>query len=357
MTQSVTDALHDALRAEGKIPFSRFMELALYHPSGYYGKSVEIGGTGADFYTASQFPLFGFTLGKYIFDEWKRRSCPEHMQVVEIGAGQGEMAHNICEALQAYMPTVHIEYVIVEASVHLQTVQRRRLASLATSSMSLRWGLPNPDVDTVLIANEVLDALPVELLQRTRRSWMRGWVRADGENSFALDWQPASTWLCDLAEKWLPIPFDTRAELCVGLPEFFLACTNYGYRTAALFIDYGSVHDELRAGLRPQGTIRGYAKHQIVDPFYNPGACDITADVVWDRAIQAAMDAGWDHVVLHKQGKFLMDIGVTGILEQLWEASGGTLLQQQSHTGQFKQLVLPGGMGERFSVLECRRQG
>lgn len=356
----VTDAMRaiqQRIMDDGKISFATYMELALYHPSGYYGQSVRIGGAGADFYTASQFLVFGWTLGRYIVDEWQRFLRPLRLQVVEVGAGQGELASYICDYLARNMPAeVIVEYVIVEASPHLQKVQQNRLGSSGKGAISVSWGEPDAKLDTVLVANEVLDALPVERLRLTSAGWLQGWVQMGEPGQLTHIWEPAPSALATLADAWLPIPMETEAELCTRLPDFFRTCSAYGGRMTGLFFDYGIHKDELSLGIRPNGTVRGYFQHRVVDVLVHPGTCDITADVLWEHALHTATHSGWDSVALSSQGKFLMDAGIAAVLEQLWNTSEQNGIRSDTATRQFKQLILPGGMGERFSTLTCRRR-
>jgi SAM-dependent MidA family methyltransferase len=138
---------------------------------------------------------------------------------------------------------------------------------------------------------------------------------------------------------------------------FFAALREFGGPLTAVFFDYGITSDEWHAGVRPKGTLRGYRNHQVVDPLSLPGQTDITSDVHWDAVTVAAQDAGFTVSPLQSQGSFLMNHGILDELSELLaEQAGkpGTGLTAAKLKNSMNQLVLPGGMGERFSVLECR---
>ncbi|MCL6548354.1 MAG: SAM-dependent methyltransferase, partial [Alicyclobacillus sp.] len=144
-----------------EVPFSDFMEAALYGEDGYYRRRVSIGREG-DFYTAARFPLFAFGVARYIAAAWARLGRPGTLQVVELGAGQGELAGYLCTRLAELLPGVDVEYVILERSPFLRSVQRRRFedAGKLPDTVRIRWGGPDPDRLSVVLANEVLDAQP-----------------------------------------------------------------------------------------------------------------------------------------------------------------------------------------------------
>jgi NADH dehydrogenase [ubiquinone] 1 alpha subcomplex assembly factor 7 len=347
----VQEILLDTIRRNGALPFSEFMRVALYHPHGYYNAQVAIGGRRGDFYTAAQSPLFARVMGRYVCKCWREFGAPDRLQVVELGAGQGELAANLCTYLSAALPdNVQVSYCIVEPSLKLAEVQRQALAERG-QRIQVRWGQPEPELPTVLLANEVLDALPVEKVRKNRGRWEQACVAAVDE-SFCWEWRPADQGLSRLAEQWLPIADGEEAEICPDYPAFFADCARFGKPLRGIFIDYGIFLQEWAEGVRPRGTLRGYSRHSVTDVLERPGEVDLTADVHWDYAAAAARDAGFRKVDITSQGKFLVDHGITQELEEAAKSLGPE--QYRRWTLQFRQLVLPGGMGERFALLECQ---
>lgn len=347
------------LWGQEEIRFSDFMKEALYGNQGYYTQFVQIGGGGADFYTAALSPLFSFTVARYVVAKWEEFGQPHEFQVVELGAGQGELAQGICRWLSSYKPEIRLRYVIVEVSGHLLESQQRRLRhELACNSggIQVHWGEPDATLPTALIANEVLDALPVERLRRTRGGWEQAFVQRQ-EDRFQWVWKPAPQELTKLGEAYLGCPVGTTAEICNGYQEFFAEVSRYGKPLDAIFFDYGISKSEWAAGVRPEGTLRGFHQHQVVDVLETPGLIDLTADVNWDYASASAAKAGFAVQPLLTQGQFLMQFGILDVLQSLQEQLNEIkhVQKRAELIGQFKQLVYPGGMGERFSVLSIRR--
>ncbi len=346
--------LFERLTVNG-ISFAHYMEWALYGERGYYQSRVSLGKQG-DFFTAAQFPLFGATLAHYAWDAWRSYGEPHQLQVVELGPGQGELAVHVLARLQELLPAdVKISYVLIEPSLRLRQLQMEKLRSLG-HWVQVSWQSPDANLDTVMFANEVLDALPVERVRRTVNGWLQAWVILDDEQ-LSLQWRPAPTELATAADEWLPIPVGTEAEWCWGYGELFKMAADYGQRLRSLWIDYGIDREELAAGLRPQGTLRGFSHHQVVHPLAHPGKVDITADVYWDAVVHAAMQAGFVTQNLILQGSFLRNAGLLGAAlasSTNGQDSWGKGLSR-SAAGQVRQLIMPGAMGERFAVLECWR--
>jgi SAM-dependent MidA family methyltransferase len=331
------------------------MEWALYSEQGYYQKRVSLGKQG-DFFTAAQFSLFGATLAHYAWDAWLSFGEPQNFQVVELGPGQGELAASLLARLRQLLPqTVNLSYVLVEPSLRLRQLQGQRLQG-EKDGVRISWQSPDASLDTVVLANEVLDALPVERVRKTAGGWQWAWVTWN-RSQLSLQWRPAPAKLSVAATHWLPIPVDTEAEWCWGYEKLFRSSVCYGRRIHSLWMDYGITREELASGLRPQGTVRGFSHHQLVDPLSTPGEADITADVFWDGAADAARQVGYTTRSLVLQGTFLRNAGLLGVALAESIKKSGLQVTGLSHelAGQVRQLVLPGGMGERFKVLECWR--
>lgn len=343
-----------------EISFSQFMENALYGPDGYYTNSVSIGGDGADFYTAALSPLFSSALGRFVVDRWHQCGAPGILQVVELGAGQGELAAGVSQWLEDTLPpAVQVQYVIVEVSPRLEQKQKQKLLgpdAPLRPRIQFRWGLPSDDLPTVMLANEVLDALPVERVRRTKSGWMQAYMgRVEPPEKSFLVWKSAPPHLCNTADRFVACPIDTEAEICLSYGHFFARLATYGHPLEVAFFDYGITRAEWESGIRPNGTVRGYYRHQVLDVLSSPGKIDLTADVNWDYAQEAAREAGFQVVSLTSQADFLMRFGILDALKSAQESTlaSGAVLKQAAFTAQFKQLVFPGGMGERFAVMTC----
>lgn len=362
----------------GGLTFARFMEAALWSDDGYYARRVRIGGAGADFYTAAALPLFGATLANYVVNAWESNLDQTCLCLVEIGPGEGELAIHITGVLLQRLPNwVQLHVILVEPSPVLRVRQEQRwrdwlanLAEGAATRIAVEWadGPAWFASEVVLIANEVLDALPVERVRRAAAGWEQAYVTSTAD-SLQWAWRVASPAVAAWADEWLPLARDHAGETCCSYLPFFQQMHGTGDRVRAIFVDYGITRAEWAAGMRPQGTVRGYYRHQVVAPLQYAGAADITADVYWDYAVHAAVAAGFAVQPPVTQGAFLMQWDILAALRQL--QAGGTIGSDGDtqevhhadfataggrHTTALKQLVFPGGMGERFQVLECVKQ-
>lgn len=339
--------------ARGPLPFSRFMDIALYGPAGYYTRHARIGAAG-DFVTAAAVPAFADTMARWVDRQWRALGQPEVLQVVEIGAGEGTLAAELTSRLAAWRQgqggRPEIRFVILETSEMLAHRQRDKLAG---APLPVTWGAPDAALDTTLIANEVLDALPVERVRRMPDGRWEWALVAVGEAGMELSWDVAPPEIAELCETWLPIPPGTTAELCPVYPSWFESARAWGRRIRAVWLDYGITRAEWESGVRPEGTLRGFLRHTLVHPVLAAGRCDITADVHWDWAMAAAEAVGWRVLGLRSQGAFLI---AHGILESLVQP-GLPDTERVTRTAAVKTLILPGGMGERFSALELAWDG
>lgn len=344
----------------GGVSFGRFMELALYGHPGYYTQAAAIGGAGGDFFTAAQSPLFAAAVCNAIVRRWEAWGRPLALQVVELGAGQGELAASLGPALAARLPDVRLTYTIVERTRHMEGLQQRRLEGMdKPQHLTYTWRDPSFELATVVVGNEVLDALAVERVRRVGDDWLQAWVVANDAGEATFQWRPASPDVAASAAQWLPIPDGTTGEVCTAYEDFFRQLAQFGRPLCVWLFDYGIEGAEWAAGVRPEGTARGYRQHQVTDLLATPGEQDLTADVDWDHARAAAAVAGLRVSGLYTQGRFLVDHGVVEALSERLEReavqTGSS--RQIALSGALKRLILPGGMGERYQVMQCESVG
>jgi len=372
MTEGMLQDLQSVASVDGLIPFSTYMHIALYGANGYYQQHARLGGHGSDFYTAAQFPLFGRCLAKYVFDKWlidqPQSPVSRKLEIVELGPGQGEIAAAVLDYLGTVVPQdTPIRYTLVERSEHLRKVHARRLAAISprievafeSDMTAVGWR----GARVFVLANELLDALPVELVRRRASGWEQAYVEVPRGLTDALQvqWRIADTEVAKRASIYAPVPIGTQAELCLQYNRVFQSCAMLANQVDAVFIDYGIFRDEWAAGIRPSGTVRGFAKHQWVDILQTPGWSDITADVNWDMAVAEARDCGFEVHPIQSQAAFLMAAGIAEIAVADAARKDGVEANTTSRTANLdnktiqamKTLILPGGMGERFSVLTC----
>lgn len=332
----------------GAIPFSHFMELALYAPRlGYYsGGSAKLGAQG-DFTTAPEIsPLFGAALAR-VAGDIIAQSAPN---IIEFGAGTGKLAHDVLTALARRGVTVD-SYTIIDLSGELRARQQDMLRDFP----QVRWAERLPEgFSGVVLANEVLDAMPVELVIKTGHGWRRQMVTVNnGEFAFAqAELPPAlgAQLLHQVPEADL-LPEGYVTELHPVACGFMasLARLYQGGKGAAILLDYGFPAHEFYHPQRATGTLMcHYRHHAHPEPFYLPGLQDITAHVDFTAMALAAQDAGLPVLGYMSQAAFLL---AAGIGELLLETDPADVLKYLPQSKAVQKLVSPAEMGELFKVL------
>lgn len=347
-SEHLTDAIKKQIDAAGGwISFARYMELALYAPGlGYYTAGAHKLGAAGDFITAPELsPLFGRTLAHQVA-EIMQKSAP---RILELGAGSGILALNILEELEK-LDCLPQQYCIMEVSADLRARQESLLRQKLPHLMHLvQWldSLPEK-IEGAVIANEVLDALPVH-----RVSWREDGIYeigvACGPSGFIWQEHPADdTNLRNAAEK-IDVPHGYTSEICLaatGLINSLAARLGHG---AMLFIDYGFGAREYYHPQRSEGTLMCHYRHRSHDdPFYLPGLQDITAHVNFTDIAECGIDAGLSLLGYTNQAFFLINNGITSMLQDI---SPEKLTDYLPLSSQLQKLTSPSEMGELFKVI------
>jgi SAM-dependent MidA family methyltransferase len=333
---------------DGAIPFSRFMELALYAPRlGYYsGGSAKLGAPG-DFTTAPEMtPLFGAAVAQTAA-AIMAQSAPH---ILEFGAGTGKLAAAVLDALATSGVAV-ASYTIIELSGELRARQQEALRGYP--QVCWRDGFP-PQFSGVVLANEVLDAMPVELVRRNETGWQRQMVTVE-DGAFTLVGAVPDAALAGQIARQIPdgdaLPAGYLTEVHPVGAAFMasLAAMFAGGTGAALLFDYGFPAREYYLHQRDGGTLMcHYRHHAHPDPFYLPGLQDITAHVDFTAMALAAQDAGLDVLGYMSQAGFLLASGIAGLLLALDPSDHARYLPQANAV---QKLLSPAEMGELFKVL------
>jgi SAM-dependent MidA family methyltransferase len=330
-------------QAGGWLPFDRFMALALYTPGwGYYTNDlVKLGAMpegGSDFVTAPELsPWFGRTLGRQVMQALQATGTQD---VWEFGAGTGALAQQVLEQLAAQGLT-DVRYHIVDLSGTLRARQQERLHAFA-GRVDWPTNLPSA-LEGVLLGNEVLDAMPVQLLQRISGRWHERGVAlvtgASGEDG-ALVWQDRPT---DLRPPVDVIgEHDYLTEIHPQAEAFVRTLADRWTRGAAFFIDYGFPEAEYYHPQRHMGTLMCHKAHRSdPDPLADVGLKDITAHVNFTGVALAAQEAGLQVMGYASQGRFLLNAGLLQLAENA----------PLPERAQLAKLVNEHEMGELFKVL------
>ena len=325
-------------RAGGWLPFDRFMSMALYEPGlGYYASGRRLFGTmpasGSDFVTAPELsPLFGRTLARQVAQALDAAQADE---VFEFGAGSGALAVQLLDTLGSRVS----RYSIVELS---GTLRERQSQALTAFGDRVRWldELPS-QMRGVVVGNEVLDAMPVQLLHWDGAQWLeRGVAAAAG----MLAWADRPTGLRPPVDG--PFVPGTVTEIHLQAEAFVRTLAERLVQGAVFFIDYGFPESEYYHPQRTGGTLMCHREHRAdTDPLSHLGEKDITAHVNFSAIALAAQDAGMDVLGYTSQARFLLNCGLPGLLQG---ADIRTLAPAQ-------KLITEHEMGELFKVLALGR--
>lgn len=349
--------------AGGAIPFSRFMELALYAPGlGYYSAGATKFGAAGDFVTAPELgPLFAACVADALAPVL-RQLGPE-AGFLELGGGSGAFAEVVLKKLMA-LDALPARYAILEPSADLRQRQqarlRERLGPLLYDLVEWLDGPPQHAWSGVLFANEVLDALPTPRFAIHGGQVYEEHVALDPQGRFVRSEQPADALLSAAVrhvERQLEQPFAEgyRSELLPQLPYWLQAVTGPMQDGALLFVDYGYPRREYYRPQRREGTLRAFRRHHLVeDVFAFPGLQDVTASVDFTALAEAGTHAGFDFAGYCSQASFLIGNGLERNLAEA-EARAADETARLKLRQQAKRLTLPSEMGERFQAMGFAR--
>ena len=352
-SRQLAELIHAEIEAaDGSMPFARYMELALYAPGlGYYSGGAQKFGTTGDFVTAPEIsPLFAQTLA---------RQAALVLQatlgaILELGAGTGKLAAELLLELER-LDVLPQRYLIMEVSAQLRARQQATLQQALPPALLQRvtWLDSLPDTfEGLVLANEVLDALPVHMVKSTEQGLSERRV-AWRDGAFA--WTESSMVdgpLTALAQR-CALPVEYVTEICPLAQALIASLAAMLTRGALLFIDYGFPRHEYYHAQRRQGTLMcHYRQHAHDDPFLYPGLQDITAHVDFTAAAEAGVAAGLQLLGYCGQAQFLINCGITELLSRIPPQNVAAYVPLAA---QAQKLLSPAEMGELFKVLALGR--
>ena len=361
-------ALRERIRARGRITFAEFMDLVLYHPGGgYYHSSREKTGPGGDYYTSPHVhPIFGHLIARQVRQMWQILGHPDPFTLVEMGGGRGFLCSDILHYCRAQFDDFYrcLDYVLAEVSGPLIEKQKSLLVPFRRER-KVEWLDPERLLNGTqnfvgcLLSNELIDAFPVHLVERTGGKLWEVYV-ACGEESFQEVLGPPSH--PGLEEYFLlygsPLEEGQRAEVNLKALDWIEKVNQVLQRGFILTIDYGFEAAELYEPARRDGTLLCYFRHNASsNPYERIGVQDITAHVNFTALMKKGETLGLKKAGYAEQYKFLVSLGLLQDLENLErdspsESDPGFLKNKLA----MRNFLIPGGMGTLFKVL-CLGKG
>ncbi len=330
------------IKEKGPISFSHYMAQCLYHPKfGYYArpKSVTVSKEGDFITSVSVGPLFGKLLALRLHRFWLANGSPSSFSILELGAHDGSLAGDILSAVEKIDPSFakSLSYVISEPLPSRRSVLEAKLGEKVTL-------ISHPDELRckigALLANEVLDALPVPLFFFSQNQWHEALV--------ALDENDALTWDSRRADPGLSQNYP-EGYVTEGSPDFteFLAPLTHCFQSALhLWIDYGLDQESLYHPARTAGTLRCYRKQRSnAHPLDFPGEQDLTADVNFTAVENASSELGLQVHPIMNQSRYLTYCAKDWLLKN----------PDPKEISQFQTLIHPSQFGNRFYALELTK--
>ncbi|MGH8762309.1 MAG: class I SAM-dependent methyltransferase [Nitrosospira sp.] len=362
-----SSAVRELIRAEigaagGWISFAHYMKLTLYAPGmGYYSAGAAKFGEAGDFVTAPEIsPLFGRAVAAQaaqVLQLMDNRSG----DILEPGSGTGQLALDLLLELEK-LGSLPRRYFILEVSAELQQRQRQLFERLAPHLLPLVVWLEHLPArfNGLILANEVLDAMPVHLVAWRDASLFERGVTLDGDNFRWIERAVTEGALFEVAHE-LNLPMDPGSsdaghdpgnyvsEISLATRGFMRALARILQQGAVVLIDYGFGRSEYYHPQRNRGTLMCHYRHHVHDdPFYLPGLQDITSHVDFSALAEAAIDAGLEFLGYTTQANFLINCGITEILAR---TSAENVKDYLPLANQLQKLASPAEMGELFKVI------
>lgn len=356
-----TELLSQKIMAEivsrgGWMPFSRYMEMALYEPGmGYYSAGAHKLGAGGDFTTAPELsPLFGAAIVETllpILEGLKAQGLPT--QILEFGAGTGKLADSILTRFHDLDFNLD-RYDIIEISPDLAQRQEERLKQAVEKlaiSTQCHWlsSLPS-NFKGIILANEVIDAIPCDAIIFQNGFWYwQGVSVVDGKlvwsagNPVEQSLLPETLLTGNFSEGYL-------TELHAPANAWMLHVAKQLDTGLFLTFDYGFPESEYYHAQRLEGTLMAHHRHHAIqDPFHLPGLCDLTTHVEWSQIARSALEEEVDDVYLSNQASYLLDAGIGDIALEIGDPSNPETFLPISNS--LQKLLSEAEMGELFKVF------
>jgi SAM-dependent MidA family methyltransferase len=366
-SEELKAAIRERIAAEGRIPFSQFMAMALYHPQhGYYSSPRQQMGRHGDYLTSPEVnPIFGSLVAKQLCQMWQAMGEPQPFTVVEMGSGSGLLARDILAWAGRRAPEFFqaLEYRLIEVNDWLVDGQRRLLRQVDASLAKVTWlssleAIAAESVSGCFLSNELIDSFPVH----------RVVVRDGRLHELYVEWQeerfveslgpPSTLQLEDYFHRLGLLPGEgCSAEVNLEALEWMKTVANALRRGFVLTFDYGYPAAELYAPWRKDGTLLCFYRHNpSTDPYSRLGHQDMTSHVDFTSLVQAGREHGLEPLGLTSQGRFLTALGVAAGLERQAD-SELSLEEYYARRRAVTELIDPAGLGRIKVLIQAKGVG
>lgn len=340
--------------AGGWISFDDYMNAALYAPGlGYYVAGARKFGSEGDFVTAPELsPLFGAALAMQLAQVL---ALVPDADIIELGPGSGRLAADLLGALEARGVTPR-HYQLLEVSPDLRARQGELLSSRVPEMLSrIQWldVLPRR-WRGVVVANEVLDAVPAPVVVHRGGAWFERGVALGGDGHFVWSERPLTDQpLRAAAQASFPALDGYASEINPSARALVRTLAQRCDVGAMIVVDYGFPAAEFYHPQRAEGTLMAHYRHHATsDPFLFPGLCDLTAHVDFSAIAGAGVAGGMSVAGYTSQAQFLLNCG---ILDQLARAGDPASVAYLRESAALQKILQPSEMGELFKVLALSR--
>lgn len=351
---NLSHLIKNQLHENPELSFEQFMHMALYHPEyGYYTGALPKLGQWGDFITAPELStLFGKTLANQCYQILTSLLNPA---ILEFGAGTGKL----CVDILCHLETLGLlpeHYYILEVSGHLKATQQQLIAdTIPHLAHKITWltGWPQLPFEGIIIANEVLDAMPVHRFLKTEQEILESFVILNPEDAFEESFRRCTHSRLEeyLQEILPPLPLPYQSEVNLFVDDWIQQCSASLKAGAMLIIDYGFPRHEYYHPDRKHGTLMCHYRHQShPNPFIHVGEQDITAHVDFTQVAEAALKAGLQVNGFTNQAAFLLSNGLLDLVDQQDNR------QQLNDLRAVKLLTHPSEMGELFKVMALTKK-
>ena len=352
------------IRDRAPLTVAAFMQMALYHPElGYYTRAPRRTGRAGDFYTSVDVgPQFGALLAAQI-DEMRQLHAAagtSELDLVEVGAGNGQLARDVLDAAETSCPALHaaMRLTLVEASPAARASQPETLGRHRGRLHARATTLPDR-ISGVILANELLDALPTHVVTMTADGLREVFVDLAGDRFVERAGRPSIPALGRHLERLGVTPEPGwRGEVNLAAIDWVRTAARRLTRGFLILIDYGHSARELYAGGHASGTLTTFHRHRVdaagADPeqpagpawLADPGERDITSHVDFTSVQRAAREEGMEVLGFVDQTRFLLGLGALDTPPAAPDGTGAL-----RHRLALKTLLVPGGLGSTHQVL------